>query len=440
MNKLMFCRLFICLIILLFSCNFYSCNKEDLLFSSSGMDLPEEDNTNDESEEGFTDDGSIVNSVVYDSGTDNYIYYRIPAILETKNGSILAFSEARNTRADFYDGNESKFSNVPCASSSKDLGDIDLVVKRSLDGGHTWSDMIIVANDLLNTCGNPVPVISSQTGRIFLFWCWQQWPSSLNSKLFSSLPDGNTRRVMYCYSDDDGKTWSEHFDLTSELKKSDWTWYATGPGHAIVKQYSPNKGRIIIPANHRDVTNQLNYSHIVYSDDNGLTWKVGGSTDLGGNESTVVELTDGRLLLNMRIATSNIEGGCRAYCISEDGGISWGSLQRNIELIDPGCEGSINSYIDKNGNQILLLSNAHHATSRSNICISTSRNSGFSWTTPFVVWSGRGAYSDIFIFSDGSVGVIYEKGYGKYGVANPNEQIAFIRIPPSCIKTTLGIN
>jgi sialidase-1 len=383
----------------------------------------------------YPDNNIIVSNAVYEAGTDNHIYFRIPALTVTKKGTILAFCEARNTEADFYSGNESKFPVVP-VGSSKDLGNIDLVLKRSLDGGATWSNMIVIIDDKNNTCGNPSPVVVEETGRIYLFWCWQRYPSSLSSNLFSSISDGHTRRVLYCYSDDDGLTWSSHYDVTSQLKKSDWSWYATGPCHAIQKKVAPNKGRIIIPANHRDNNNTDNYSHAIYSDDNGKTWLLGGRTALGGNESCITELADGSILTNMR----QVSGDFRAYSVSINGGITWGSFIVNSDLIDPGCQGAIVNYpINKSVSNTLLLSNTHHSTARSNLCISKSTNGGASWVTSLVVWAGRAAYSDIIVLNDGSVCVLYENGYGKYGAANPNEQISFYRIPPSLIKSKLGL-
>lgn len=432
------CRLLSSLIAILAISLFISCG-DDLKFGPNEDYENQKENEDKDDETGeeivYPDNNAIVTNVVYEAGKDNHIYFRIPALTVTKKGTILAFCEARNTEADFYAGNESKFPTTP-VGSSKDTGDIDLVVKRSTDGGASWENMIVIANDKNNTCGNPSPVVVEETGRIYLFWCWQRYPSTLNSDLFNTISDGHTRRVLYCYSDDDGLTWSAHYDVTSRLKKSDWSWYATGPCHAIQKKNPPYKGRIIIPANHRDNNNTDNYSHAIYSDDNGETWHLGGRTALGGNESSITELANGNILTNMR----QVDGRFRAYSVSEDGGASWGAYKVNSDLIDPGCQGAIVNY-PVNGilGNTLLLTNAHHSTSRSNLCVSKSVDGGVSWTTPLVVWSGRAAYSDIITLKDGSVCILYENGYGKFGVANPNEQLSFYRIPPSLIGSRLGI-
>ncbi len=240
-----------------------------------------------------------ITSRVFEAGKDNHIYFRIPALIETKSGILLAFCEARNTKADFYEGNESRFPCTPVGSASnKDIGDIDLVMKASRDGGQTWLPMVTIADDFDNTCGNPCPVVDESTGRIHLFWCWSKFGA--DSRLVPSITDNHSRRVMYCYSDNDGETWSEPQDLTSTLKKDDWSWYATGPCHAIQVRTGAYKGRLVIPCNHRDNNNKDNYSHCVYSDDNGKTWILGGSTRIGGNESCITELSDGTLMTNVR--------------------------------------------------------------------------------------------------------------------------------------------
>lgn len=420
---------------------------EKLLFGEGWVDPnppteengPGQDNTEMED---LPDEGKVVKSDIFIAAKENYNYYRIPAIIQTKKGTLLAFCEARNTQPDFY--NEKTFPNVPIQSgTSKDTGDIDLVVKRSEDGGATWSDLQVLYNDQHNTCGNPAPVIDQETGRIILFWCWQRYPSKLNSDLINNISDGHTRRVMYSYSDDDGLTWTGPFDVTPSVKEADMNWYATGPCHAIQKQSNPYKGRIIIPANHRpksSVDGNQNYTHCIYSDDHGKTWKMGGKTAVGGNESCIVELGDGNIMTMMRVAGSDVNVKNRAYSISKDGGDTWGEFTVVPSLIDPGCQGSVSNWFE-NGkpSNTLLLSNCCHKSSRSNLCISVSLDNGANWNMVKQVWEGRAAYSDILVLGDGSVCVMYEYGSGLFGKANPNEKIGFIRYPASIVRSELGI-
>lgn len=375
---------------------------------------------------------------VYVAGRDGHIYFRIPALVETQTGLLLAFCEARNTEADFYKGNESLFPTVPVgSSSSKDHGDIDLVVKSSRDGGRTWLPMSVVADDKFNTCGNPSPVVD-EDGTIHLFWCWQAYPAQISSDLFPTLPeDGHTRRVMYCKSTDDGQTWSAPVDMTAVLKDPSWTWYATGPCHAIRVSSGKYAGRLIVPCNHRDPTNKINYSHCVYSDDHGATWKLGGSTAAGGNESCIVELPGDKIMTNVRSVGMSSQN--RASAISDDGGDSWSPLVVNEYLKDPGCQGSIINMMNGGApTDTLVLSNCH-AAGRYQMTISVSRDAGQSWTSDFVVWPMRAAYSDLCRLKDGSLAILYECGDGQFGTPNPNEKIRFMRIPAESVGKALGL-
>lgn len=389
----------------------------------------------------FPDDGVKVVSIPFEAGCDNHIYFRIPALVETKAGTILAFCEARNTKVAFY--SEEAFPGIiPFQpGTSNDTGDIDLVVKRSTDGGATWEDMIVVHDDNNNVCGNPSPVVDQSTGKIWLFWCWQKAGS--NSRLFPSLPDIHTRRVVYSTSTDDGLTWSDPVDMTSTLKDNSWLWYATGPGHAIQKLNNPYKGRLMIPCNHRNAATSVNYSHCVYSDDHGVTWVLGGSTEAGGNESILVEKKDGSIMTSMRIAAddrpSTENTDCRAFSTSTDGGDTWGTFDRVESLTDPGCQGSIVNYLE-NGlpSDVMIMSNCH-ATSRRNMTLSVSKDGGKTWVSDYLVISGRTAYSDIIELSDGSVCLLVEAGSGKYTNTSPYERIYFMRIPASIVKTELGL-
>lgn len=377
-----------------------------------------------------------ISAQVFTAGKDNHIYFRIPALIETKSGKLIAFCEARNTKADFYEGNEAMFPCTPTGSAtSKDVGDIDLVMKASKDGGKTWLPMVTIADDAYNTCGNPCPVVDAVTGRIHLFWCWQKFGT--DSGLFPAISDGHNRRVMYSFSDDDGDTWSTPKDLTQSLKKSDWSWYATGPCHAVQVKTGRYKGRLVIPCNHRDNNNTDNYSHCVYSDDNGATWILGGSTGIGGNESCIAELEDGRLMTNVR--SVGLVSKNRASAVSADGGASWSDFTSHEELLDPGCQGSLINY-EKDGkpSSTLILSNCH-AEGRSNLCLSKSTDNGKTWSTEYVVWKDRAAYSDLCQTSDGSLAVIFECGYGMFGRPNPNEQISFMRITNNSVASVLGI-
>ena len=324
---------------------------------------------------------------IYNQGTDGFELYRIPAIVKSKSNTLLAFAEARKAR------------------SNGDSGDIDLVVKRSSDNGKTWSKQITIWNDGQNTCGNPVPIVDDR-GRIHLLMTWnfqtEKWGAIINGT------GEDSRRPYYTYSDDDGITWAQPVEITSSVKKEKWDWYATGPCHGIQIQKGIHKGRLVAPNyfTTRESGKVTSYSHIIYSDDYGKTWKPGEPTPVGGvGECSVAEIGEGTLMLNMRAD----EGFYRKSCTSIDGGLTWSSPQISIDQIDCKCQGSILSI-----GGAVFLSNAASATERINMTIKKSTDNGKNWKGQYTVYEGNSGYSDIVELSDSQIAIIYEGGEKRY--------------------------
>jgi len=324
---------------------------------------------------------------IYNQGTDGFELYRIPAIVKSKSNTLLAFAEARKAR------------------SNGDSGDIDLVVKRSSDNGKTWSKQITIWNDGQNTCGNPVPIVDDR-GRIHLLMTW-----NFQTDKWGAITNGtgeDSRRPYYTYSDDDGITWAQPVEITSSVKKEKWDWYATGPCHGIQIQKGIHKGRLVAPNyfTTRESGKVTSYSHIIYSDDYGKTWKPGEPTPVGGvGECAVAEIGEGTLMLNMRAD----EGFYRKSCTSIDGGLTWSSPQISIDQIDCKCQGSILSI-----GGAVFLSNAASATERINMTIKKSTDNGKNWKGQYTVYEGNSGYSDIVELSDSQIAIIYEGGEKRY--------------------------
>ncbi|MEA5005372.1 MAG: sialidase family protein [Rikenellaceae bacterium] len=328
------------------------------------------------------------NSIPFYKGYMGYSYYRIPAIIRAPDNSLLAFCEARkNSRAD--------------------SGDIDLVMRRSTDSGKSWEEMKIIWDDSLNTCGNPTPVTNEISGSIFLFVCWNR--GDIQEKETSEGIGDNSRRVFILSSNDNGNTWSKPEELTSKLKLRDWTWYATGPCHGIQKRESPYKGRLIIPANHRGIDGKT-YSHIIFSDDHGKSWSLGNSNIPDGNESTVAELSGGKVIQNMRNYNRE-KDSCRTYVISKDGGETFGKKRYASQLIEPLCQGSILNFSKIGGiSDTLLFSNPHHKSKRIDLTIGISSDNGKNWKKLKSIYKGKSAYSDMVLLEEGNVGILFENG------------------------------
>ena len=326
---------------------------------------------------------------IFESRTEGYQCFRIPAIVTTNTGTLLAFAEGRK-------------------KGCSDTGNIDLVMKRSTDNGLSWSNLIVIWDDGDNVCGNPAPVVDEQSGAIHLLSTW-----NLGKDKESKIIDGSskdTRRVFVMRSDDDGKSWSKQEEITSTVKKENWTWYATGPCHGIQLKSAAHIGRLLVPCDHIEAGTKKYYSHVIYSDDNGKSWELGASTPQDQvNECTVAELSDGRLLLNMRNYDRSQK--TRKIAFSEDGGQSWSDLVSDPMLIEPICQASMLRVSDKKqkGHGLFFLNPAHEDERRM-MTLRRSEDEGLSWSESRVLYPGPSAYSDLTLLSNGSLGCLYEAG------------------------------
>jgi sialidase-1 len=332
------------------------------------------------------------------SGTEGYHTFRIPALITTKRGTLLAFCEGRK-------------------NGGGDSGDIDLVLRRSSDGGRTWSPLQIVWDDGPNTCGNACPVVDQDTGTIWLLMT-HNLGEDRESEIAARTSKG-TRTVWVSKSEDDGATWSPPREITGTAKRPDWTWYATGPGIGIQIRQGPHKGRLVIPCDHAEADTKQWRSHVIYSDDRGKTWRLGGSSPQDRtNECQVAELSDGRLMLNMRSADRGRKQ--RAICLSADGGATWSDFRYDATLIEPICQASLLAYPPGGG--VLLFSNPAETTARRNLTVRLSRDDGKTWPLARTLYPGPAAYSCLAALPEGEVGCLYERG-----AERPYETITFAR-------------
>lgn len=337
---------------------------------------------------------------IFSSGANGYNTFRIPAIITSNMGTVLAFAEGRK-------------------NSSSDTGDIDLVLKRSTDNGKTWSTLKVLWDDGDNVCGNPAPVVDNSTGTIYLLSTWNL--GSDHEKQIINLQSKDTRRIFVLQSTDDGQTWSTPLEITKSVKLPDWTWYATGPCHGIQLTLGKNSGRLIIPCDHIEAVTNKYFSHTIFSDDHGKTWQLGGTTPQDKvNESTIAELSDGQLMLNMRNYDRNQK--TRKVSLSGDGGITWGDIYSDMTLIEPICQGSMLSIPVKNKRKLLFLNPADE-NKRQNMTLRLSRDNGSSWAKSKVLFSGPSAYADMTRLSNGKIGCLYEAG-----PSNPYQAIIFQEI------------
>ncbi len=317
-------------------------------------------------------------TAVFTSGEDGYHTYRIPSLLVTRKGTLLAFCEGRR-------------------AGQGDHGDIDLLVKRSEDGGENWSDQRVIYGEAGEvTIGNPCPVVDQRNGTIWMPFCREN------------------NLVLMMKSEDDGQSWSAPTDITKDVKRPTWKWYATGPGVGIQLERGDHAGRLVIPCDHREHEGYDCGSHVIYSDDGGTTWQIGEVIKPGANECQAVELLDGSLLLNMRMQTDS--NGRRGTTRSKDGGLSWSALSHDENLPCPKCQASL-IRMPSDSEDRLLFTNPVAEDSpgpdygkRANMTLRISNDAGASWTEKSVLHEGPAAYSSLAALQGGDAGCLYEGG------------------------------
>lgn len=323
-------------------------------------------------------------------GSEGYNIFRIPALIKTSAGTLLAFAEGRQTLQD--DGN------------------IDLVLKRSEDGGQTWSPLQLVHDFGEDTAGNPAPVVDSESGRI-----WLPFSTNPGDSMFD-------RSQWLMHSDDDGLSWSEPVEITSQVKEPNWSWYASGPGRSIQLE----SGRLVIPSNRQDEQG-VRRAHAIYSDDAGETWNRSTELAEGTDEATVAQLADGRLYMNTRY--DNEELFVRAVSWSEDDGETWSETIFDDALPDPVSQGSL---LQTSHGLMFCNSNSQALLVRENLTCRLSDDGGETWHTSKVVQPGPGAYSSLEELGDGRYGLLYENGQllPYDGLAYLTFTIDWLRAPP----------
>ena len=308
--------------------------------------------------------------------------YRIPSLITSNSGTLLAITDARYENA----------SDVP--------GVIDMFVRRSTDNGVNWGDPITIKTD---HGGDACTVVDKTTGRIFVFYAYSEF-----STIFQSNGDPNnpaTLRSQYKYSDDDGLTWSAAVDLTAGLyrpsvEKSFWASAGTG--------IQLRNGTLVVPIAAVRNDNKI-FGSLLYSSDNGATWnRSQNNSFINFDENTIVELNDGRIMINARNHYGN---GTRLVTYTDDLGTTWENYTFDDTLVDPISQGNILRYtstLDGYDKDRILFSNSGNSGSRKDGTMRVSYDEGQTWAHSKLYQTGFSAYSSMAILPDGKIGVLYE--------------------------------
>lgn len=340
---------------------------------------------------------------VFVGGEGGYGCYRIPAMVSSKKGTILAVA----------DGRISGCGDIP--------NPLDLVLRRSFDNGKTWGPLQVIANygsdpndqDIYPYYGitNPIPRVSSGDAALLL--------DRQNSRIWvlydnGGMSGGRKIKLEMRYSDDDGATWSGALDierLNPGLRPARGGEFLAGPGNGVQVEFGPHAGRLVFPVY---IYGNPSSSMVIYSDDHGATWKRGGVAGLGGGEIQVAETLGGGLLASMR--DNNFPtSGVRTFSRSTDSGLTWQPVYTSTSeqpgLPDPANQGSIlrlTTTNDSNRSR-LVFANAADPTTRIKMTLRMSYDEGRTWPVADLIYAGSSAYSALCKTADGRVGLLFER-------------------------------
>jgi len=351
---------------------------------------------------------------VVESGLNDRPNYRIPSVVRTRDGDLLVFCEQRKL-------------------GIGDYGDTDIVMFRSGDGGRTWSDERVLVDDGFYAHADPTPFVHPATGEVWLFFLYDK------------------KRVTLMRSGDAGRTWSRPASIHEQVIPEAWDrlaggthfmpseppagarkgphWeagfaqrYGIGPGGVVRLSEGPHAGRVIVPARARVVEGEGGKSRprsfVFFSDDDGRTWRRGGTVPLVCGEAQLVELAGGRVMVNARDsdASHRPDRIRRQVAVSEDGGATWPRAWMDEHLLTPQCHGSIARYAREERDVLLFVNprsgvrDEKHPYGRRNLSVQVSADEGATWPVARTIYAEVSAYSDIVLLDDGTIGVVFECG------------------------------
>ncbi len=333
---------------------------------------------------------------VFQAGERGYHTFRIPAIVRLPDGDLLAFAEGR-------------------LNGSGDSGDVDVVMKRSVDEGQSWGPLQVIADNGPGLFGNPSPVVDQESGDVLLVLVRQ--PEHCHEAQIRAGEKGY-RDPYLMRSSDGGRLWTGPRPLSATADRPGWRWYATGPCHAIQLRHGRHAGRLVVPANFsvaEGPQNRFLGAHLLLSDDGGRSWRIGAVDDshlgtdvLNPSETAVVERVDGILYVNTRDQHGSSEG-TRGATSSADGGESFQAPFAPVpDLAGPVCQGALLHGGRLRGGELLLYSGPADPAGRRRLAIRASLDGGRSWSEAAVLYQESAAYSDLVALGEDRYGCLFE--------------------------------
>lgn len=335
---------------------------------------------------------------VRQAGDDGSAAYRIPGLVTSNRGTLLGVYDIRY-------------------NSSVDLQEkVDIGVSRSTDKGQTWEPMRIAMTfgetgglpHAQNGVGDPSILVDEKTNTIWIIAAWTHGMGNgraWNNSMPGMTPD-ETAQLMLVKSEDDGKTWSQPINITSQVKNPSWYFLLQGPGRGISMQ----DGTLVFPIQFIDSTRIPN-AGIMYSKDRGKTWHLHNLARTNTTEAQVAEIEPGTLMLNMR----DNRGGSRAVAITKDLGKTWTEHPSSRKALqEPVCMASLLKVEAKDnitGKPLLLFSNPNTTRGRHHITIKASLDNGLTWSPSQQVLLDEGeswGYSCLTLIDKETIGILYE--------------------------------
>lgn len=338
------------------------------------------------------------------SGETGYGRYRIPALYVTPRQTVLAFCEGRVLATGL-------------------TGDIDIVLRRSTDGGKNWSPLQVVANDGPHTLGNPCPVVDRSTGTIWLL-CTRSAGEDTEDEIVQGTSTARTQ-VWVTRSTDEGLTWARPVNISAQATRPQWTWYGTGPGIGLQLP----SGRLLIPSYHAVEKTGIYQVHSLYSDDHGATWKIGGTVADETTEAQAALRADGTLVINTRnISPRDASLRNRVIALSRDEGLTWTDVAHDATLTESSCQGSLLVYSGLgDGARSRWLFTNPPGPGRRQLTLRLSLDEGRTWARSLVIEPGSAEYSGLARLPHGEIGLLYERNTQK----KYSPEIVFTKLPLS---------